>query len=73
MGIKKKQDIKFIRCVPGCVSKVQTNVYDYFFLLITVFVFLCRVYKDREPSGEVEVQQEVVSRAHVQLPDRSHR
>lgn len=48
------------------------NIYGVV-LLIIVFVFLCRVYKDCEPSGEVEVQQEVVSGAHVQLPDRSHR
>lgn len=34
---------------------------------------LCRVYKDCESSGKVEIQQEVVSRAHFQLPDRVHR
>lgn len=34
---------------------------------------LRRMYKDCKSPGEVEVQQEVISRTHLQFSDRSHR
>lgn len=49
------------------------NTYFISFTKLFPLSFFCfsyyRVYKDSESPGSVEIQQKVVSRAHLQLPD----
>lgn len=39
------------------------------FLPLVYYLLFCRMYKDSEPPRATEIQQEVISRAHLQLSD----